>query len=52
MADKGYTVSEETRPGSFRVFYWAPEQAEAEKHAECIRPLFPNLNIVVRPDDR
>lgn len=48
MATTGFTVLQERRPGVFSSFYWAPERKEAETHAECIRAIFSNLNIVVR----
>lgn len=44
----GFSVLSENRPGQLTSFYWAPERAEAEQHAECIRAIFPGLNIVVR----
>ena len=44
----GFSVLKEDRPGQFTSFYWAPERAEAEQNAECIRKIFPKLNIVVR----
>ena len=48
MATTGFSVLQERRSGIFSSFYWAPERTEAETHAECIRALFPNLNIVVQ----
>lgn len=44
----GFSVMQESRPGVFISFYWAADRAEAEQNAECIRAIFPNLNIVVR----
>lgn len=44
----GFSVQQESRPGTFTSFYWAPVRYEAEQNAECIRAIFPNLNIVVR----
>jgi hypothetical protein len=51
MTPSGFKVSEEHRPGQFRSFYWAAELSEAEQHAECIRALFPDRNIVVTPSE-
>ena len=47
---KGFSVYQELKPGYFECFYWAPEKKEAYTHAECIRAIFPRLNIVVHGD--
>lgn len=48
MPETGFSVLQETRPGCFQQFYWAPEYAEAKQHAECIQNIFPDLKIVIR----
>lgn len=48
MVTTGFSVLYETRPGTFVSSYWAAERQEAETHADCIRAIFPDLNIEVR----